>query len=383
MSTPQEVADGAYLAAAAVSHKAFAGGPERMQPFWGPHGHNLQETWQALNVAQQLHPELPGPASGDTIAKVLPGMQQRITRVVALRRRAALLASHDVTTLEGACNLARLRSCACRAATLWLSTLPLSQALRMTDIEFMLCIRYLLGMSPAPPNAVGSRCGCGTFIQPHDLDHAMNCTHNAGTWTSRHNIVEKQWREIGSHACVASTRIPRTAPFVRARVAAAPGQTHAGPPSPAPPAPPQPASQVAGPSRGATLPAEPVPVAPPPPPAARAAAAPAPAPAPAADADAEHGAEMGRHAPDAAQAAALPAAAAPGGQDPAGPGEQAAAAQAAALERVCREVAQEKLGDIMFMPPGDPLCIGDVSVVNPCACSYCGRAAREDGGAAV
>ena len=36
----------------------------------------------------------------------------------------------------------------------------------------------------------------------------------------------------------------------------------------------------------------------------------------------------------------------------------------------------------MFMPPGDPLCIGDVSVVNPCAGSYCGRAAREDGGAA-
>ena len=74
--------------------------------------------------------------------------------------------------------------------------------------------------------------------------------------------------------------------------------------------------------------------------------------------------------------------AAPGGQDPAGPGEQAAAAQATALDQVFRAVAQEKLGDIMFMPPGDPLCIGDVSVVNPCADTYCGRAAREDGGAA-
>ena len=91
---------------------------------------------------------------------------------------------------------------------------------------------------------------------------------------------------------------------------------------------------------------------------------------------------MGRHAPDAAQAAALAAAAAPGGQDTAGPGEQAATAQAEALERVFRAVAQEKLGDIMFMPPGDALCIGDVSVVNPCADTYCGRAAREAGGAA-
>ena len=96
-----------------------------------------------------------------------------------------------------------------------------------------------------------------------------------------------------------------------------------------------------------------MPAAPPPPPAAHAAAAPAPAPAPAADADAEHSDQMGRHAPDAAQAAALAAAAAPGGQDVAVPGEQAAAAQATALERVFREVAQEKLGDIMFMPPGD------------------------------
>ena len=201
-----------------------------MQPFCGPHRQRLQETWPDLNVAELLCPELPGPASGDTIAKVLPALQQLFTKMVALRRRAALLASHDVTTLEGACNLARPRSCACHPmveATLWLSTPPLFQALRMTDVEFMLCIRYLLGMSPAPPNAVGSRCECGTFIQPHDLDHAMNCTHKSGTWTSRHNIAEKQWREIGSHACVASTRIPRTPPFVRARLATAPRQIHA------------------------------------------------------------------------------------------------------------------------------------------------------------
>ena len=92
---------------------------------------------------------------------------------------------------------------------------------------------------------------------------------------------------------------------------------------------------------------------------------------------------MGRHAPDAAQAAALAAAAASGGQDPAGPGEQAAAAQATALAQVFRAVAQEKLGDIMFMPPGDALCIGDVSVVSPCAGTYCSRAARENGSAAV
>ena len=94
-----------------------------MQPFCGPHGQQLQKAWQAFNVAEQLFSELPGPADGDTIAKVLPVVQQRVTKVVALRRRAALPASHDVTTCEGACNLARLRSCACRAATVWLSTL--------------------------------------------------------------------------------------------------------------------------------------------------------------------------------------------------------------------------------------------------------------------
>ena len=147
-----------------------------------------------------------------------------------------------------------------------------------------------------------------------------------------------------------------------------------------PPAPPQSASQVAGPSRRVTLPrsqclqfnaaAD----------RARGATAPAPTTAPAADTDAGHSALMGRNVPDAAQAAALEAAAAPGGQDTAGPGELAAAAEA--LEWVVRAVAQEKLGDIMFMPPRDALCIGDVSVVNPCADTYCGCAAREDGGAA-
>ena len=46
-------------------------------------------------------------------------------------------------------------------------------------------------------------------------------------------------------------------------------------------------------------------------------------------------------------------------------------------------MAREKVGDIMFAPPDDPLCIGVVSVVNPWAGASCSRVDREDGSAAV
>ena len=104
-----------------------------------------------------------------------------------------------------------------------------------------------MGISPAPSNAIGTQCQCKRFIQPHDLDHAMNCTQQSGERTSRHNKLEKVWRATASAACVASSRIPSTNPWVRqrsrrrARSAPAAGRRAACDP--------RRASQVSGPSR--------------------------------------------------------------------------------------------------------------------------------------
>ena len=198
VSTPLEVADGAFLAAAAVSHKVFAGGSECLRPFYGPHGQHLQEAWQALNHVEQLCPELPGPASGETIAKVVPAVQQSVSMEIARRRRVALLDSYDITTCEGECILARLRNFACRASTMWWSALPLSPDLRMTDVELTLCIRHLLCI---PPNAFSSRCACGMFKQPHIIDHAMNCALMSGTWTGATTTLKEYALDRFPRAC--------------------------------------------------------------------------------------------------------------------------------------------------------------------------------------
>lgn len=212
--------------------------------------------------------------------------------------------------------MARLCSSACRAAAMSVSTLPVSQDLRMTDVEFSLCLRYLAGIAPAPPNAMGSRCAQGTFTWPHDHDlhHAMNCRPFLGTWTFLHNTVEKQWRQIGSHALVASTRIQSTARFVcaqrahraqRAQREDTPRRAHASPPGPAPPDLPLPNSLVADPTHAVASPAGLTPAAPLLPPAERVAAAPASEATPAADADAGRSPHAEGPALDAAPAGVL------------------------------------------------------------------------------
>ena len=86
--------------------------------------------------------------------------------------------------------------------------------------------------------------------------------------------------------------------------------------------------------------------------------------APAADADTGHGAHKGRLALDDALLAAAVEAAARGGQCAAGPRVQAAAAHVEGLKEVLTTMA------IIFVPPGEPVCIGDVWVGNPCASWY-------------
>jgi hypothetical protein len=55
---------------------------------------------------------------------------------------------------------ARLLSCACRPASAWLDTLPLSRALELKSGEFHASLRHRLGLTALPPNAPDVQCGC-------------------------------------------------------------------------------------------------------------------------------------------------------------------------------------------------------------------------------
>ena len=364
LQTTQQIADAAYVAAAAVSHAAFRDAPECFRAFCGPQGETLQALWGGLKQEFRLWDAAASPADQAAIASVLPRLQQDVTKAVATRRRAALLAAFDITTPPGQRALARLHSCAGRPASIWLDTLPVVPALRMTSVEFSFSLRYRNGIPPAPPNALGVMCVCNTYVPPDDLDHAMNCKTLSYFWTVRHNQLESAWRQTGSRAGVATSRLPNTRAFVRAaREQRLPG----GPAAPAA-LDVQRASQEAGTS----------------------------------GADASQAPEM--HVPAPEPQGVPPLGAATGGaQDDAGPehgnsGPLGARAQEEVGDADGADVdtSQEgepddrhvvddsdKIGDILFIPPDSNLCIGDVSVINPSADSYRRQAARTVGAAAA
>jgi len=132
-----------------------------------------------------------------------------------------LLASFDVDSEAGLRDLARLRSCACRPASLWLDALPTSSALQLSDADFVSAMRHRLGLTHMPANAPGVRCSCGRYMEPGDSDHAMTCKSLSGAMTLRHDILKETWRRIAHRAGVASTVEPALRALPGAHAAAA------------------------------------------------------------------------------------------------------------------------------------------------------------------
>jgi hypothetical protein len=121
-------------------------------------------------------------------------------------------------------DMARLKSVACRAASIWVDVLPTSFALTLNDTEFKCAMRHRLGLSHLPANAHEVQCDCGRHIQPGDHDHAMTCRKLAGTWTLRHDMLKGVWRRLGNRAGVATSEEPELEPLQRyGRAADEPG----------------------------------------------------------------------------------------------------------------------------------------------------------------
>jgi hypothetical protein len=223
--TTESEARAAYLSAAAMTETAMRTGAPQFQPFAGPGGPSLEGDYRALyptsTEARDAPAEAP-PLDTKVIDEDLPGYQRLHARHVAQARQADLLASFNSDGEEGPGNLARLLSCACRPASLWLDVLPTSTALQLSDADFKSAMRLRLGVSQMPANAPGLQCTCGRRIQVRDKDHAMSCKALSGAMTLRHEILKGTWRRIANRAGIASSAEPamRSLPGVQASAVA-------------------------------------------------------------------------------------------------------------------------------------------------------------------
>jgi hypothetical protein len=198
------------LAAAGAADVAMRPAPPPFHPFnpASPHCAALVARWVALHDAAPglCSPELRALAA-PLLAPVLLHAQREYGRHVADRRFANLLASAP-PSLEGTRFRARLHSCACRSASIWLDTMPTSFPLTLSDSDFVSSARLRLGLPAGPANAPAFRCECGTTVLPGDSDHPLTCTCLALQRTSRHDFVTTNWRRIAAQAGVHTTAGP-------------------------------------------------------------------------------------------------------------------------------------------------------------------------------
>lgn len=204
-STTEKVAKASFLSAAALTQAAMLPGPERLRPFAGPSGQKLHRDWQELHAAAgDLWPPEAADTTAECIAQVLPGVQREFYQFEAARKHADLFDSSDVQAR------ARLLSVECRAAAIWLDTLPIVPALTLPNAAFVSGMRHRLGVSHMPANARGVRCSCKMRIEPDDTNHAMTCQNLSGMMTVRHEILKESVRRICQRAGVASSSEPMT-----------------------------------------------------------------------------------------------------------------------------------------------------------------------------
>jgi hypothetical protein len=221
--TSASEAQAAFLSAAAMAETALREGPDQYKPFAGPNAPALTQTWQAIHAdgaASNLWGEDALNIDEDCIDKVLPAVQRTYSRFVAERRGQQLMASFNTGNMHDLQQLARLRSCANRAASAWIETLPTTAALQLTDWDFACSMRHRLGLSLMPANAPGVQCFCGRHLAQGNTDHAMTCQTLSGGMTTRHDIIKNIWRRIANRAGIATSAEPVLRPLRGVQAAA-------------------------------------------------------------------------------------------------------------------------------------------------------------------
>ena len=114
------------------------------------------------------------------------------------------------TTTQGG-----MLSCASRASSIWLTALPIHNALTLSNSAFCNAFQFRLGLSPRPMHAPRVRCGlkkmggCGALVdpppgspEPDFFQHAEKCPQLAAARSARHNILCGTWCQVMQSAGV-------------------------------------------------------------------------------------------------------------------------------------------------------------------------------------
>jgi hypothetical protein len=159
--TGPEEGDAAYLSAVATTQLAMRRGPAEFRPFDDPSGAQRCLQWEGLHdTAETLWRPEDREVSQDSMGTIAEA-QRAYCRHSAQAHADALLASLHNGTEDGKRARARLLSCACRPASAWLDTLPLSRALELKSGEFQTALPHRLGLAILPLNAPTVQCSCG------------------------------------------------------------------------------------------------------------------------------------------------------------------------------------------------------------------------------
>ena len=193
-----------FLAAAALAQTAMEAGADSFQPFTGQSGLEMQQVWGQVSTACTCNAackcaDLEAPSLEEAFtAGQLPGLQHTVSQALADQRHEQLLAKYrdmqecPETREIAEQHLARLLSVQHAVATAWLNILPTKDQWEIDNDTVKSALRFLLGVSPGPPDQSHYRCVCGEKVC--DSHHAMSCDKMSGFRTQRHNHVQNTVR---------------------------------------------------------------------------------------------------------------------------------------------------------------------------------------------
>ena len=174
--------------------RTLIGGANEAARFLRDQGFEAMPSWDLL-CGGVLPPDEDGDEAGPDEDR--RGWQGRASRVLEKAEHESLLVALAGTTRQGPLpGRARLRSCSGPHAGAWLATIPSTDALRLSNPEFLCALRRRLGLATG---GAREHCeGCGRAIDPHG--HHRTACGRTGRYYARHKCVVAAWRQVFQEA---------------------------------------------------------------------------------------------------------------------------------------------------------------------------------------
>ena len=149
----------AFLSSAALVNVSITGTSEHFLPFDGPGGAGLcqecSHPCRTHRYAVCLH-------------TVLPQAQADTLRAIATSHMRSIAVLHNGSRLlkRAQHHKARMLSCTSQVSWIWLTVLPIHNALTLSNSAFRSAFQFRLGLSPRLMHEPRVRCGCGALVDP-------------------------------------------------------------------------------------------------------------------------------------------------------------------------------------------------------------------------